>query len=490
MSNPHPKLTDAHLKEVLVRRSAGVRTSAELIGDVLAAVETVPQGRRWSLRLAPQQRLLPVLLVTALLLSALIGSALLAGSRNATLPAGSGLIAYESGGDIYVGDPATGQSTSIVTGPEVDGGPIFSPDGTRIAFYRSPTRPGAGGALPTTASIVIVRADGSDERVIVSPGLPGRPDRFPGRGLGSFSWTPDGASILVEHDVGRGPTGGYVSLFDASGVAEPLALTPPLPRWPGGAHPQTGGEVAPMFRPPTGDRMLSYPDPGPPAPGTSTLVEMDIDGSDVTVLVDPAKTDVPFQVIHGAVWSPDARWIALAAGDRCRGPDPYGSCYSWLNQRILILSSDGSQVRRLTAAPADVDPGRHIVERAIAWSPDGSRILIERTTAESLEVADLDTQTFPITGQTLTVEVATGAERAITALASGVYGPPYGGPHNGIQWVPSVTSSWSPDGRNVLVFEGPGTRPIVIDVETGTSTELPWRADSHPSWGRATPNPG
>ena len=246
-----------------------------------------------------------------------------------------------------------------------------------------------------------------------------------------------------------------------------------------------------MFRPPVGDRVLSYTDTGPPAPGTSTLVEMDIDGSTVTVLVDPAEMDLPFQVIHGAVWSPDARWIALTAGDRCRGPDPYGSCHSWLNQRIYVLSSDGRQVRRLTGAPADVDPGRHIIESAIGWSPDGSRIVIDRTTADFLNVAELNTQTFPISGQTFVVDVATGAERAITAPTPGAYGPPYGVLDGGIDWVPSSTSSWSADGRSILVLEGPGTRPVVIDVETGAVRELAWEADSHPSWRRhATPNPG
>ena len=122
--------------------SGGPRVSEhrpELVGDVLAAVATVPQGHRWGLRLAPQQRLMPVILLTALLLSALIGFALIAGTRDTTPPSGDGLIAYESGGDIYVGDPTTGATTAVVTGPDVEGDPIFSPDGSRIAFYRSPT---------------------------------------------------------------------------------------------------------------------------------------------------------------------------------------------------------------------------------------------------------------------------------------------------------------------------------------------------------------
>jgi hypothetical protein len=44
--------------------------------------------------------------------------------------------------------------------------------------------------------------------------------------------------------------------------------------------------------------------------------------------------------------------------------------------------------------------------------------------------------------------------------------------------------SWSPDGRSIVMLERKGTRPIVVDVETGRVEELPWKADSAPSWQR------
>jgi hypothetical protein len=423
-----------------------------------------------------------------LLILALAGAAVYVGSQPRRLPAlvvpaGSGLIAYASGGDIYVGNPATGETEAIVTGPEVDSGPIFSPDGRQIAFIR-------GDPWTEEASILVVRRDGSDERVVMPAG-------FSGRGAG-FAWTPDSVSLVVNYDSPPFTTphfDGELALLDASGPGLPQVLTPPLPRWIGAPHPQALGEVAPMFFPGTTNRTLSYPDPGPPAPSTSTLVVMNIDGSDVTTLLDPAQTDLPFEIIQGALWSPDGRWIALTAGDRCGQPNPYG-CYGWApDQRIYIVSADGSEVRRLTSAPDDVEPGRHLIERAIAWSPDGSWLLEGRTTADYLDTAALDTETFPITGQIVAVDVATGAERAITPPTSGAYGPPYGPPpsgsQNGIEWVPQSTTTWSPDGWGVLVFEGPGTRPILIDLETGAATELPWASDSHPSWQRVdAANPG
>jgi hypothetical protein len=44
--------------------------------------------------------------------------------------------------------------------------------------------------------------------------------------------------------------------------------------------------------------------------------------------------------------------------------------------------------------------------------------------------------------------------------------------------------SWTPDGRSIVMLERAGTRPVVVDVETGDAIELPWEADSAPSWQR------
>lgn len=52
-------------------------------------------------------------------------------------PANNGVIAFTTAsGDIAVGDPMTGTVRPIVTGPELDSMPMFSADGTRIAFVR------------------------------------------------------------------------------------------------------------------------------------------------------------------------------------------------------------------------------------------------------------------------------------------------------------------------------------------------------------------
>ena len=51
-------------------------------------------------------------------------------------PARNGLVAYARDGDISVADPRTGKERAVVAGPETDIRPIFSRDGTRLAFER------------------------------------------------------------------------------------------------------------------------------------------------------------------------------------------------------------------------------------------------------------------------------------------------------------------------------------------------------------------
>ena len=123
--------------------------------------------------------------------------------------AANGRIAYSYAGDIYVGDPATGETTAIVTNPIYEVNPMFSPDGERIAFIRGDPQTGE-------STIVVVRADGSDERVLLPKGREHR-------GFGSIAWTPDGDSLLVQldtppftypHDDGK------LSLFDSSGTLQ------------------------------------------------------------------------------------------------------------------------------------------------------------------------------------------------------------------------------------------------------------------------------
>ena len=98
-----------------------------------------------------------------LLFVAVIGSLVTEQSRASAFLkpklARNGLIAYSYAGAIYVGNPVTGKTARITTNPRYEVNPVFSPNGKRIAFIRGDPQTG-------DSTIVVVRADGSDERVL------------------------------------------------------------------------------------------------------------------------------------------------------------------------------------------------------------------------------------------------------------------------------------------------------------------------------------
>lgn len=182
------------------------------------------------------------------------------GQRSAPVvgPAGNGLVAYSSDGDIFVGDPVTGKSTAVVTGPSNDTRPIFSPDGLRIAFLRAESL--------SDGTVVVIRADGSDEHVVATEALT--------NGIPGSAWTPDSTSILLNHDkAGTSYWDGLLSLVDASGVAEPRLITPPLPAQIGYTYFSIHDPMAPMFRPPNADQIVGEVE--------GVLSVVDIDGRHV-----------------------------------------------------------------------------------------------------------------------------------------------------------------------------------------------------------------
>ena len=144
-------------------------------------------------------------------------------------PAANGLIPYVSGGDIYLGDPVTGQTRVLVSGPDEESGPLTSPDGTQVAFARDV-------AGRTGTDIWVIGIDGSDPRKITTQ---------PIDGLSWASWAPDGDRLAIIHDtvVGAPITTSELDMIDLDGpslhkVAEAAGLS-----WV-------------QFRPPDGDELL------------------------------------------------------------------------------------------------------------------------------------------------------------------------------------------------------------------------------------------
>jgi dipeptidyl aminopeptidase/acylaminoacyl peptidase len=354
-----------------------------------------------------------------------------------TGPAGNGLIAYERDGDIYVGDPVSGMAEAIVSGPVQDGNPVFSPDGTRIAFRRA-NRGWTQQDESDDHDIVVVRTYGSDERVIT-------PEGFSNGRVYDFAWLPDSASLVVHH-FRPDPQGGFIgelSVLDADGLTDPRRL--PLTMCGQGFYCDV---LAGMFRPPEGDRVLFSGGEGCEPPielCAHPFVVMDPDGGNLEVLIDESRmADMGIADPTAASWSPDGSMIAFQ--DPVFGPNPRMSAWGGIH---YVMNADGTELRRLGQLPGKDLPG---------WSPDGSRVAYDRLHG------DRESSSIVI------VDVATGVERDLEATAGS-----------------SELKTWSPDGQSILYAVDPGDETawdlFIVDVETGVSTELPWK-DAAPSWQR------
>ena len=131
--------------------------------------------------------------------------------------------------------------------------------------------------------------------------------------------------------------------------------------------------------------------------------------------------------------------------------------FGWFDSVVgsFVVNADGTGVRR-------IGPSGLVTKSA--WSPDSTKIAFERWTIEP----DRPEAVIFI------VEVASGAERVLEATTF---------PTSGRGPIPQGWS-WSPDGRSVVFVEREGAHPIVVDVDTGQTTELPWEVESAPSWQR------
>ena len=440
---------------------AGPRQSVDADAIARAAANRLPLRRSILLRfmavVAPAPHLAwrhtAVVALVAVLALALAAGAVIVGNHQRRLPAvvvpaGNGQIAYAHAGDIFVGDLITGATTAIVSGPEIDSGPIFSPDGSHIAFVRG---------VPGTADarLMVVRIDGGDERVIVPAG-------FSDGHRWSFAWTPDSASLAVDDDSPPPPTThfGELTLFDASGTSEPRLITPPLPI------------EARIAWSPNADLILSGP-----IPQRSEIYVWDAALERHTVLrpeVPGGEAFEPYRVWPEG-WSPDGSTIMFGVG----ASSSHGDTETPIDG-LYLMDADGSHVRRLQGP---------LTSHGVVWSPDGMKYADYRCSE------DRDRPGAVI----VIVDISSGIERALEATAvhtktegqvptqgldngyCGFYAGPEGRSWDYEGW------SWSPDGRSIVMLERRGSRPLLVNVETGQATELPWEADSAPSWQRIIP---
>jgi Tol biopolymer transport system component len=303
-------------------------------------------------------RVSPYLAVLALLvLLAIVGLAIM-GSQHRLPdpfgPASNGRIVYLSDGQLWTAAADGSDARAITLGSSTKRLPLFSRDGTRIAFLEF-------SALPNP-TLVVSRADGSNQVTIVSDA----------EAMRHVSWSPDGRSIA--YSLWIPPYGGQ---RDRIFVAASDGSSPPQ---------RIGNPDMSAFYPafsPDGKRIAFVSDLAPAFCGASDCV-----GSDTFALqvMSSDGTEI-LRLAHGTIqprldieryarlvdWRPDGSSI-LFTGHDVTEPSASG---------IFIVAPDG------TSGPSRIDTGPDSAFGA-TWSPDGNHIAFIRGDAGRWELVVSD----------------------------------------------------------------------------------------------------
>jgi hypothetical protein len=155
---------------------------------------------------APQVPWRMLALVALLLVALIVGTLLIAGARSRLPapfgPAANGEIAYAANGDIYTVDPVSHVATAVVSGSALDRNPVWSRDGTHLAFERKVGDSSGPGRL------YVARSDGGDVKVVTPVNVVN---------LSSYTFSPDGREIAYT----SGPEGDrklWIAKADGTGV--------------------------------------------------------------------------------------------------------------------------------------------------------------------------------------------------------------------------------------------------------------------------------
>jgi Tol biopolymer transport system component len=377
-----------------VTRTSGQRSAA--VGRLVAAASDWWQAPTF-LRLVPRQVF--YLVVVALLVVAAAVAIATIGAQRPAPPFGlaaNGSIAFDRDGTIALALPDGSEIMEITTVPDARG-PVFSPDGSRLAFY---------GTVDGADTIFVAEADGRDP-IAVSTGI--TIDELAMET--PASWSPDGRNVVF-----GGAAGEQRQLFVA-GVdgSAPRAigdagLSRIDPAWsPDGAWIAFHG-----FRPEEDAAAGSYRT-------KAGLYVIRPDGRDETLLVKGSGGDFIYRKPH---WLPDPERSVLAyaignpsaydiatfdlasmtqrvisdepAAELWPAWAPDGSALAWAtsDSEIRVARPDGSIVRVL---PADID-------YEVVWSPDGRSLLgFSNESRDGMAVMSSDgssaTSRFPMTGR-------------------------------------------------------------------------------------------
>ena len=332
-----------------------------------------------------------------------------------------GRIAFRGAQDGEYAIFAVGESglERLTDDPGIPGAPVWSPDGSRIAFTRGVPDPDAGD-WRDALEVFVMNADGSGETRLTN--LTGKDYEL--------TWSPDGSRIAFIS--ARDNIHGDLLVMNADGSDQTtIAKGARLPAWS-----------------PDGDRIAF-------ANGTVTrhvnpeIHVVNADGSGRTPLTETPSSAAKHAHNTAPYWSPDGSriaYISFAGGDGGR--------------RLFVMNADGSGQTKL-ADEATVTTGSDESTLRLAWSPDGSRIAYAAPgTASSVQAFSSEGIASENTHSRYVYDlyvVETDGSSPPTLLAEGA--------HSGV---------WSPDGSRIAFLFGPlnGNDLYVMDADGSNRTRL------------------
>ena len=397
---------------------------------------------------APPLRMARLLLI-ALLVLALAGAIAIVGSRLITptpvIPqGGAAVLAFSSfvgnssgptGGDIYIVRADGTDLRRLTTGAGIRSDPLWSPDGTRIAYrdWRAGAESivvmDAGGRNATTLATTDASAaycaiggmawspDGTSLIFPTSQACDGRSELFivatdgsspaagllaPGTDSAYPAWSPGGKQIAFLGSEAVGDNGVYVA-----DVGSPAALSggllaryigPGAGEWkPAGWVNAVPGSLAealsgPQWSP-DGTELAVINSSFASTTESSGLVIMKTDGSGQRVIAEDVGNP-----LWAPIWSPNGRQLAYV---RAVDPAEYFNSRP-CTVRFWVVDADGTDERRL-------DPLGDGCDMRPSWSPDGSRLLGLLISVDDLSPSAFHVSMITIDGSEPIVTLADGS---------------------------------------------------------------------------------
>lgn len=360
-------------------------------------------------RFAQVPRMVWLLIVLALVI-ALATAVLVVGARKPApapfAPAGHGTVLYAAAdGDIYALDTTTNKVRPLIVGPAADSGPSVSPDGTKVAFAR---RVQGSDDVAT----MIAGVDGSNPTALA--GISTRPQYV--------VWSPKSDQLAVVGIV-NDTQGLWVMGLDGGRTLNQVQ--------PGGGANEIIDD--PQWRP-NGHEIVFL---GSAYGTVPTWVSFNLVRSDGTGLraIAPPIVDGPTRFSL----SPDGSKVAYTIGAANHG-----------QIHVMDVDSGADRVVAFAGTAADLRPH---------WSPDGTKLVFERTSGGTYQLMIGSVTGGPVTAIGPTRPDKTGGAEV----------------------------QFSPDGASIVAFYNADKTSWLLDPSGGPGTKLDYAAVSPSTWQPPTP---